>query len=576
MTDVYHRLVKSVMKGNSRVRILAMLFCTPVILVAAGGMPGDSLQPASVPWEYAALDLPGRVAAAHGVVKVAVIDDGFRLSHKALKDFIYTNENEVAGNYQDDDHNGFLDDVHGWDLADGDGDVSVPAGREDFFYHGTYVAGIITALFRQYFGPEAGNHLKIIPVKVVADKTKNKYYQEGYKGIRYAVSLGADIICCAWSGGMCSDEEKTIVAEAVARGVLVIGSAGNFFSEKEIAPAALPGVLSVAALDTRLRKTEKSNFGMRVDLSAPGDSINGPHPLADNAYLRESGTSPAAALVTGCVAILKSARPDASAGEIRDALVNTARPVDRLNLSWCGKLGAGIPDVARALDFLLDPKQKFRSADPVRPEGKIFYRKGISPQAWNIAPAGAFRGFHLLAPAEGGKQKMRVFSGDSLAFEGAIDRFRQWQFIRGNRFRIELIAGSGFPRQMEWQYYMETIDSTVLYCKGETETGGTEGILSDGSGSAGYANNSACKWLITVPAGKRVRITFDRIDTEPNVDYVWIFEGTATLPENLLAKFSGTTLPPVINTFGNQALVWFVTDPKTTGRGWELQYSAVD
>lgn len=61
---------------------------------------------------------------------MAVVDDGFRLSHKTLKNYIYTNEKEVPGNFQDDDQNGYVDDVQGWDASDGDNDVALPKGRE--------------------------------------------------------------------------------------------------------------------------------------------------------------------------------------------------------------------------------------------------------------------------------------------------------------------------------------------------------------------------------------------------------------------------------------------------------------
>jgi subtilisin family serine protease len=557
--------------------LLLLFYCLPASSGQKNQSVNDTLRnPAAFPPEYRLLNLPDARPGKGGIVRVAVVDDGFRLSHKTLRDFIFTNKKEIRGNYQDDDENGFTDDLNGWDLADNDNNVSVPSDREDFFYHGTYVAGIITGIFSRYYGAEASKYLEIIPVKVVPNKAKNKYYTEGYKGIRYASDLGADIICCAWSGGLCGDEQKKIVAEAVGKGILVIGASGNFFSEKAEAPSSLPGVFCVASIDSLLHKSKRSNFGMRIDISAPGDSIYGPHPVADNAFIHENGTSPATALIAGCAAILKALNPAATAGEIRMALMNTAMPVDSLNLSYCGKLGAGMPDLARAAKYITEPGYRYRNFTPSLPEGTISYKKKQSPSAWTIAPIGAYNGIHLQTNSVDGNRELTIFNGDTVLFSGEINKLSRWQFFQGSRFRVALNPKSGFPKEMELQYYMETIDSTTLYCQGEQEITGDSGTITDGSGPVNYANQSACKWIITVPAGKRIRIEFPFIDTEPNVDYVWIFEGTGTLQENILAKFSGTNHPPVITTFGNQALIWFLTDSKTNGKGWEMKYTSVD
>jgi hypothetical protein len=123
---------------------------------------------------------------------------------------------------------------------------------------------------------------------------------------------------------------------------------------------------------------------------------------------------------------------------------------------------------------------------------------------------------------------------------------------------------------------METIDSTTLYCRGIQNLEQNEGIITDGSGKANYASNCSCKWQITVPLNKRIRMEFVNIDTQPNVDFVWLFNGNSALQENLLAKFSGTSIPPVITSFTNEVLVWFLTDGSGTGKGWEMKYTAVD
>ena len=126
-------------------------------------------------------------------------------------------------------------------------------------------------------------------------------------------------------------------------------------------------------------------------------------------------------------------------------------------------------------------------------------------------------------------------------------------------------------------YYMETIDSTKLYCTGieKLEVNG-DGILTDNSGIDNYANNCTCQWQLTAPKGKRIRIDMLEMDTEPNVDYIWFFDGERTLQERLLAKFSGTEKPPIIESLTHNLLVWFLTDTVKTEKGWKLKYSLVE
>ncbi|MEI7726309.1 MAG: S8 family serine peptidase [Bacteroidota bacterium] len=543
--------------------------------VVIPSVPSDSSrQKVCDSWAYTILNIVQQKAKAGAIVRVAIVDDGFRLTHKTLRDFIYTNGKETPENFQDDDQNGYTDDIHGWDVSDNDNDVSVPKGKENVYYHGTYIAGIITTLFEKCYGENAKKVLQIIPVKVLSDYARNTYLADGYKGIKYAADQGADIICCAWSGGQLKDEEKSILDAALRKGIIIIGSAGNFYAEKADPPSSYPGVWCVASVDTLLKKSRYSNYGMRIDIAAPGDSVFGPHPLADNAFIHENGTSPAAAMIAGCAAIFKAIDPGASAGEIYDAIRNTAMPIDSLNLRYCGKLGSGLPDMAKAIQFLTNPDYKFSTFSPARPEGKIFFRKKRSPNSGEIHPAGAYKGMHIESVCSDPQKIIKLYTGDSLSYKGPVGKISNWFFIPGSKFKIELQPETGLPKDLELSYYMETIDSTKLYCHDIQILDQELGVITDGSGVENYANNCSCKWQINLPAGKRIRIEFSNIDTQPNVDFVWIFDGTSTLPENLLAKFSGTNKPPVITSFTNKVLVWFLTNDHTIGKGWEMHYNS--
>ncbi len=526
-------------------------------------------------WVYNLLGIAHRKTLPEKVITVAVVDDGFRMTHKSFRQYLFTNEKEVPGNYQDDDGNGYTDDIHGWDVSDNDNDASVLRGNEELFYHGTYVSGIITSVFEQFYGSGAAGYLRIIPVKAISDLAKNTYLPGGYKGLKYAVGMNPDIICCAWSGGAIQEEDKALIRQAVQQGIIIVGSAGNFFTEKIEIPASLPGVIAVTAVDSLCRKTEKSSFGMRADVSLPGTGIYGPHPVADNAFTISAGTSPATALAAGCYAALKAMYPKATAAELTDAIRLTCTPIDRLNPTYAGKLGSGIPNMAKAIDFLGDEEFKYHASNPLLPEGKIFYRKNKKTATWDIHPEGAFRGIHIYAASPDYKGNINIFSGDSLKFSNNISQLYKGLYLEGNRFRLELNPRPKPSKDLTFTYYMETIDSTSLYCKDTQFIQAEYGTLTDNSGDENYANNCGCKWQIKVPEGKRILIEFDELDTQPNVDYVWIFDGSTTHPDFLLAKFSGNLPPPIIQSVTNEVLVWFVTDGNTTGKGWKLKFTAL-
>ena len=90
-----------------------------------------------------------------------------------------------------------------------------------------------------------------------------------------------------------------------------------------------------------------------------------------------------------------------------------------------------------------------------------------------------------------------------------------------------------------------------------------------------YANNCSCKWIISVPEGKKIKFTFTAMDSEPNVDFVYLVDGRTAIPENIIAKFSGQNLPPIVQSNSHEVLIWFVTDKINTGQGWQFQYETV-
>lgn len=533
-------------------------------------------------WAYECIHITKTIASnsKRKPVIVAVVDDAFRLSHKTLQNFIYKNPIEIPGNQLDDDGNNYIDDVSGWDISDNDNDVSVLEGRDKDFYHGTYVASIITNIATLYYGEDASNQIKIMPVKVLSDRTNSTYLKDGYKGIKYAMDNGANIISLAWSGGNPGDEELKIIQEAQKKGILIIASAGNFNEEKILNPAQIPGVLAVTGINRSQLKEVHSNYGMRADLSAPAESVLGAHPEKDNAFIKENGTSASAALVAGCAAILLSIDKKLSINDLKEALLNTATPFEKTFSKYGGKMGSGIVNLEKALDYISELSNKSNSYSPLRSKGSIVIDSHSTLTKWEIAPAGSYSGFYLEPDISNIKKPekhlFQIILNDSVWAEYKLSNFPRQLFVPSPSLTLGINNSLKKKELFKIAYQGKTIDSTKLYCNELQYLSEETGSVNDGSGEFNYANNCSCRWLITVPEGKRIKFTFDRIDTQANVDFVYLVDGQTAIPENFIAKFSGQKQPPIVYSRSNVVLVWFVTDKTSTGQGWQFHYELVN
>ncbi len=534
-------------------------------------------------WAYDSIDIPisKTIGEKQNPIIVAVVDDAFRLSHNELKGFIYRNPEEIPGNQLDDDGNDYVDDVSGWDISDKDNDVSVPEGRDKDFYHGTYISSIITRIAFLHYGKEASNIIKIMPVKVLSNQASSTYVKDGYKGIAYAMENGADIICIAWSGGNPGDEDLNIIHEANNQGILIIGSVGNFNEEKIQNPALAPEVLAVAGINMNLQKEETSNYGMQVDIAAPAEYVKGAHPEKDNAYIHINGTSASAALVTGCAAVIMSSKSGLRNMDVRNALMNSSNPFASDFTTYGGKMGAGIVNLSSGLDYMNNIQNRENHFSSLRSKGTLIFDSESHPPYREVNPAGGFHGFYLEPDISNirnpDKHSFNIILQDTIWNEYNLSNLPDQLFIPSRSFRVNT-QNTSFRKNdvFKIKYHGKTIDSTRLYCGGTSYLNIESGTIDDGSGKNNYASNCSCKWIITVPAGKRIKFTFDRMDTQPNVDFVYLVDGHTAIPENFIAKFSGQDIPPVVVSRTNEVLVWFVTDRNSTGSGWQFQYETLE
>jgi uncharacterized repeat protein (TIGR01451 family) len=275
-----------------------------------------------------------------GEVVVAVLDSGVDYRHPDLADNIWTNPGEIPGNGVDDEGNGFVDDLHGWNFVDGNNDPM------DLRYHGTHVAGIIAAVGNNGVGIAGINwKSKIMPVKFFKTNSEGSF-EGAARAILYASKMGARVSNNSW-GGSVSQVIDDALKVAHQRGMLFVASAGNSGRNNDGPQKHYPcvstvgNVLCVAATDQNDRKADFSNYGATtVDLGAPGVDILSTT-LIDCApefqdkcdpsgYKVLSGTSMAAPHVTGAAALVVNRHPSLTVDQLRKLLMETVDPVPAL------------------------------------------------------------------------------------------------------------------------------------------------------------------------------------------------------------------------------------------------------
>ena len=285
-----------------------------------------------------------------GVV-VAVLDTGVAATHKDLAANMWVNTRETA-NGNDDDGNGFIDDVGGWDFANGDNDP------DDDHFHGTHVAGTIAAV--------RGNNSGIIGVAPQAQILALKVLDgDGFgsfagiiEAIDYTITLkrqGANIrvINASLGGTEGSQLLEQTIQRATNNDILFVAAAGNAAEDNDVVPqfpanysTSNSGVIAVAAINSDGTLSTFSNYGSNsVQIAAPGHLVWST--IISGLYLPSSGTSMAAPHVAGVAALVASARPGLSPSQIRTRLMDTAKPLNDLG----GRLArAGIVSATRALE----------------------------------------------------------------------------------------------------------------------------------------------------------------------------------------------------------------------------------
>ncbi|MEA1961288.1 MAG: S8 family peptidase, partial [Bacillota bacterium] len=261
-------------------------------------------------------------------VVIAVIDTGVDYTHPDLAANIWTNTGEIPGNGMDDEGNGFIDDVHGYDFVNNDGDPM------DDHFHGTHVAGTIGAAGNDGKGVVGVNwKVKIMPIKFLSASGSGSL-SGAVKAIGYATKMGAMITNNSWGGGPYAQSLKDAIVSASKQNSLFVAAAGNSGTDNDISPIypssyEVANVIAVAATDHNDSLASFSCYGAEsVDLAAPGVKIKSTYP--DSKYGTISGTSMATPHVSGVAGLLLANDPGATVQELKSKLFGSVDPIPEL------------------------------------------------------------------------------------------------------------------------------------------------------------------------------------------------------------------------------------------------------
>lgn len=300
-------------------------------------------------------------------VIVAIEDTGFDVNHPDLKGNVWVNPGEIPGNNIDDDNNGYIDDINGYNFADDTG--TIPAGS-----HGTHVAGTVAAETNNGIGVAgiaggSGNNDGVRLMSTTVFGHQKKGFAEAFI---YAADNGAVISQNSWGyGGITADiraADKAAIDYFIAnaggenapmKGGTVVFATGNNGAEGTFYPSRYDPILSVSSLANSGKKASYSNYGSWVDISAPGGDQNTSGATAGvlsttpgGTYGYKQGTSMACPHASGVAALVVSEFAGNISGiELKHIMENSTDPVDQLNPTYVGKLGSGSINALKALQY---------------------------------------------------------------------------------------------------------------------------------------------------------------------------------------------------------------------------------
>ena len=443
-----------------------------------------------------------------GSVVVAVLDTGIDLDHPDLEDNIWVNSGEIAGDGIDNDNNGYIDDVNGYDFVDEDG--SPVPDRDDGFdvdavSHGTVIAGIVGAVGDNEEGMTGINwNVELMSVRIL-DSNGVGDSNLATNGVDYAVENGADVINLSFTGFDHDERLRLALKRAFNAGVVVVAAVGNAdnggvnIDNRPIFPACYgeradeDWILGVAATDANDVKADFSNYGATcTDISAPGEDIfaaiyqDDDWPGFEEGYYQSgwSGTSMASPMVAGAAALLKSRYHSLTPTDIKSALRLSVDPVTATG-DATGKMGSGRLNVSKALTL----------AASYADEGDGDYDDEGTVTTETMSSSSSYR--IVVAPESGSPPTVRVFTNSGDEIVASFDAYDE-SFTGGVRLtmgdvdgdgeeEIVTVPGSGGPHvrifdldgnlESDFFAFSKSMTSGLFVATGDIDGDGTEEIV---------------------------------------------------------------------------------------------------
>jgi len=285
-------------------------------------------------------------------VVVAIIDSGIDYTHPDLRAKIWNNTDEIPSNGIDDDQNGYIDDIRGWDFYYNDNNIT------DGYGHGTMCAGVAAASTNNKIGISGvGWNCMIMPLRIFNETGNTTGQLFAVQAIKYAVDNGAKVISMSFGGSNVPKTLQDAVNYAYAKGVFLCAAAGNYDTAVKSYPAACENVTAVAATNQNDKRCSPqdwgtgagSNYGNWVDIAAPGNLIYTTLPTyqvyfnklgAKQNYDYGDGTSFAAPMVAGVAALLISKDPSLTPDAVTTILSGNVDPYNSNEYIGSGRLNA--------------------------------------------------------------------------------------------------------------------------------------------------------------------------------------------------------------------------------------------
>lgn len=449
------------------------------------------------------------VATNANSVVVAVLDTGIDFTHPDLAANMWVNAAEASGRAGvDDDGNGYIDDVHGYDFVNNDG---VPMDDQG---HGTHVAGTIGAVGNNGIGSTGvAWNVQLMGLKFL-NSSGSGYTSDAVRALQYAARMGVQVVNASFGGGGFSQAMYDAIRAFGNQGGIFVAAAGNEATNNDVTPSYpanydLPNVISVAASDSRDRLASFSNYGTSVDIAAPGVSIYST--LPSNRYGSYNGTSMAAPHVAGAAALIKAARPDWTSNQIISALYSSADPVltsstryGRLNLNQAireGLVDSQGPRITQAT---------WSGANRSLSQLEVVFSEAIDPNSFTAAdvaitsPTGALIPVSAVAPVANSQNRSFLVSFVQQ------DQFGSYRATIGPQ--IQDAAGNGMDQDQDGVPGEATQDQFV------TTQAITNVVEYAWSGSVNLVDSNVTIINLDVPTS----VTIDDLDIGIDLMHTWV------------------------------------------------------